>query len=84
MRFAIIAVLTLAGCGKPSKCEQYADWQLKCDPVAPEAKAEARKLIVHSCENMASFAQEAECVAQSKDCGEFLACVGALRKPLEK
>lgn len=84
MRFALLLVVALAGCGK-SKCEKYADWEWKCGNFPASEKEITLKLAEGMCsaaengeKGLERFAKEAECAAKAKDCAEYKACGDAI------
>jgi len=88
MRIAwVLVVLLAAACGK-SKCEKYADMELRCGDIPKSEEAITRQLAEGMCEGArelpesmrAHFEREVECAAKHHkdgDCAAYKACVGS-------
>jgi hypothetical protein len=83
---ALVAALT--ACSK-SRCEKYADMEIKCGGIPKSEEAMTRKLAEGMCESADSekseisnmFKAEAECAAKHSDCAGYEACTKAAANP---
>jgi hypothetical protein len=82
----VSVALFVAGCSK-TKCEKYADIEVKCGGIPAKEEDITRKLAEGMCEaadkdksELAQhFKKEAECAAKFSDCAQYKACTEAAK-----
>jgi len=83
------AVIAIAGCNK-SKCEKYADMEVKCGAVPEKEKDMTHALAQAFCsddsadsagakEISSHIKSEAECATKTTDCAEYKKCTSAIK-----
>jgi hypothetical protein len=92
MRFVLLALVLSLGCGK-SRCEKYAEMEIRCGGYPKSEEDITRKLAEGMCETAgsvdrsiaASIEREADCAVKhlgkdSADCAAYKACTEAAEK----